>query len=817
MRFAVVACAGCRRFSLVKNKLLPPLQFHKWGRVGIIGEMERSWQEQPLVPNHFSEVQCNELRVKFYLQSDLFSKATQIIQQFPFNEQMQVELLGFHLRNHANQQAEACLSLLTRKYSSICILEECIIRLLENNQFLQAQKIFLVKIGNLGGSLRVTKAFLRYYFDKLLFEQALELEMQVQQAKVPVDLEYWNLLLAGYAKQGKLERMQEIAQKLASYALEFDISTYNAFLFYYASRQPNEQLVLDKCAEILHKVHSKALAFDEWTFEILIDKMIRFYNYDQITALFAQLKDSERLFSLQTLHALSCKFIKHSLDFGIGLLIDYCLHFGICVNMKIRNLWIDYLLSRHEFGAALQQFAAALEHDCAVNGETFRILLHHFAANFQIEGCRVLLEEMHLRGMQITNEHHAACMSAFYFVADAAVNPALVRALPTDESFQSFRQCQRWEVLDFKLLRKTYQQAFNLTSEPPVTIDVYNELLLTALRLKQFPEFALLYDKIIASPTITPNVLTFLLKIKTLILAHEDQAAREMLKEMQQAGIEPPMLAYAYIFHYYCRKADTDAAEQLLHEFEVANSFRINFVFYSSLLYAYVRKGNWMKVISTFNRLEAKYMISDTETLNYLIESTFRIGDPQEAIRYFALMKDQKIPRNWYTYSIMIDNLLRQETPDHLAYIYTEILPDCTGVGNAISAASFDRLFLYHFHRSNYNAIEDLAQLMIQYAVRFNYTSVAFLSICLKNLVHKGAIERVTAILYKICTDFAPLNAYIEELFEQVIGWLEGAEVGGQEEALEAIRLLRSAYLEGQLLKGPANALISSGYSTREE
>lgn len=782
-----------------------------FGNKHAIAQME---QANAQLSSKFPELsnRVNEAKVKFYLASDMKSKADSIIQQCPKNLSMQLDLFSFHLRNRNTTSANEIMTQLLvniQDYSDE-VIQKLTQHLLDNDQFSIAHSLFYPRNSASQNFLPLAKLFLAYFTKRQLHEEAESIITACKLSNLSLDIEFYNLLLNCRIQQKNSKALEETLDQMGRDKLSFTVDTYNQLLSYY-SIQADEVKLLQDCSGILYTMSNERIPFNDETFFFLIKKMIRFSNFNQLIEIFAQIRESKTILSIGTMRLLTVEFERANLDVGIGLLMEHCEHFSVVPDMNLYNMWISYLLKRFEIDSVLVLLhKITSQYGVALNKETWRILLEYFASALEIDSCRVIIDTMKQLGVPIENSHYTALMSIFYFTCDKSTNPRVLQMYP-------FQREGRWHLL--KITDSRYmephivQEAFERIFGIPfiVTIHSYNQLLIQTLKTRQLNEFTQIYDHLLKNESISPNEATFVLKIKALLLAFDPDGATQVLQEMKRCDMEPPTIAYALIFHYHCRKADTVEAERLLESFELANNFRVNFVFYSSLLYAYMRKLDYQKVISTFHRLESKYLVTDTETHNYLVEANFRLGQWEEAIQCWETMKAQGIPRNWFTYSILIFNLIKL---DMIPFIYQRILPDCIVEGNSISCASFDRLLCFHANNSHFDAVERLISLMNEYEVRFNHTSISFLSIALKGLVTKQDWGLVVQLMYKISTDYAPGNDYIEELFDHVILWMNGLDdTSNISLYLDSIQKLRVAYQKGLLLIPPANPIISFGYA----
>lgn len=752
------------------------------------------------------------------IHSDRLADALPLIREHSNNLRVVSALFSYFIRNqHFSQANRYYLAIIkeakliedaSQAEGSLIILIESLVLA---NQESKARELFET-FPSLRESAAACAAMLDYYATSFLFTKAEQWITSCSRQKGFTPTAQWfNCILRLYAMQKEQSKMLQVSKRMSELGIRRDIEFYNQHLLYHTN-QLDQESILHDCEQVMNDLSSESLSLSAETFYLLLVKMLRFSNFDQIRATIRHLEESPSA-SLTQSHIFNlCKmFIDASYDEGVGLMMRYCDKKEASSPMRIRNLWLSFLLGKCEVASAIQLLGETVRLGIPLNAETFEILLKFYASHVEIETCNLLLFFMngrfYSREQPLSQSHLSALMGVFYYVANERTNPILFKYLParSDEGSQwRLVSVGSTNFLNLGTVKLLFESLFPMVPFR-ASVNIFNDLLIYTLRQNSLAEFSQIFRDL-ESSGVPPNPLTWLLRIKALIVTHDIEGACSTVDEMHRQKVPVPMICYALLLHYYCRLLDTQNAERLLEKFEYLYRFRVNYVFYSSLLYAYSRSLNFYRVIATFNRLEKQFLISDTETFNYVMEAYMKLGNSTEALRMYETMQQQSIPRNWFSYCLLFDFCIANDR-EYLKYAYERVIPDCMVSGNSVAAQSFDRLLFYHHCNSNVPQIQWLLFKMHDYQIRWNYSTIEFVAIVVRNLLQSASnVEDVFKLLYKLCTDFSPENAAIEEIFYSTRLHLSDPFV-------QHLDLLHELYRNGLVLIPPSTSILCSGYS----
>lgn len=582
-------------------------------------------------------------------------------------------------------------------------------------------------------------------------------ELKMNQSKL--HLSTYKEIIEAYASSKDYEKISALFNEMENYQIQPDVALYNSLLAMYSDNESS-----DRARSLLLDMNSRGIKFNAYTYFSLLYGLIKQHKFIEATEMITKMDRSGICLPSSTyarLIALCCEKRFHP---GIHFVRSQMKTQNVKPNLAMFTSLIEMNLRLQRYGSVegllREMKAEGLEWNVVLYG----MFLNHFIENFDLKRVQILLERMEAENIQLTSTIYDTVMRAFYIYCRYAQGGYLFRVQPTKEEAALVDGSLPIKLepnrLDISVLKRNFESLFKIPFK--LSVHIFNDLMLTFLRLTRFEEFFQCFAEIRRN-NLKPNELTFTLLIKAQLYLGQPEAARSLFPEMLKLGLKPSVLQCALIFHVFCKNQATSLAEDFLSEMINQLQLRPNHVFYASLLYAYSRRRDYPNVFYTFDRLEKAGFTPDTETCNFVLSSLYEMGEHTEATRFFEKMVLQGIRRNTHTYYIMADRLVLQGDADR----FLEKLVDCLTPGNSIDAMPFNRLFNNYYRSGQIDVMRRVMEKMIDFVVKYDEGTLPFVNYLFVDYLNSSSLPEAESIIKKAVIDYDPSNFNVKNMIDR--------------------------------------------------
>lgn len=579
-------------------------------------------------------------------------------------------------------------------------------------------------------------------------------EMKVTHSKL--HLSTYKELIEAYASSKNYEKISSFFNEMENYGIKPDVNLYNSLLAMYSDNETS-----DRARSLLMEMNARGINFNSFTYFALLYGLIKQHKFIEATEMITKMDKSGICLPASTyarLIQLCCDKRFHP---GIHFARAQMRSLNIKPNLAMFTSLIDMNLRIQRYGSVDGLLREILRDGLKWNVVLYGIFLNHFIEHFDLKKIQCLLERMKIENIELTEQIYDTVMRAFYIYCRYAQGGYLFRVkLISEISSQDQSVYPEPNRLDISELKKNFETLFNIKFR--LSVHIFNDLMLTFLRLTRFEEFFQCFSEIRRN-NLKPNELTFTLLIKARLYLGQPEAARNLFPEMLKLGLKPSVLQCALIFHVFCKNQTTSLAEDFLSEMINQLQLKPNHVFYASLLYAYSRRRDYPNVFYTFDRLEKAGFTPDTETCNFVLSSLYEMGEHTEATRFFEKMILQGIRRNTHTYYIMADRLVLQGDADR----FLEKLVDCLTPGNSIDAMPFNRLFNNYYRAGQMDVMRRVMEKMIGLVVKFDEGTLPFVNYLFIDYLNTSNFNEAEEIIKKAIIDYDSSNYNVKGMLDR--------------------------------------------------
>ena len=672
--------------------------------------------------------------------------------------------ISFHLKNHQIQKAKDLYGEIKR--SDFVKPNEMTFRcfmkyFMEISDFKSAEEN-KAEMNSLGikPSVQFHNSIIKILSKKRAFKEIDSVLQEIKITQPKLHLSTYKELIEAYASSKDYEKISALFNEMENYQLKPDVALYNSLLAMYSDNESS-----DRARNLLLEMNSRGIKFNAYTYFSLLYGLIKQHKFIEAGEMITKMDKSGISLPSSTYSSLIKLCCDKRFHPGIHFVRSQMKSQSVKPNLVMYSSLIEMNLRLQRYGS-VEGLLRELEADgLKWNVIIYGIFLNHFIENFDLERIKILLERMKVDEMQLTSEIYDTVMRAFYIYCRYAQGGYLFRVQPEFNKIQddsSSLPAIKLESsrLDISVLKKNFESIFSIPFK--LSVHIFNDLMLTFLRLTRFEEFFQCFSEIRRN-NLRPNELTFTLLIKAQLYLGQAEAARNLFPEMLKLGLKPSVLQCALIFHVFCKNQATSLAEDFLSEMINQLQLKPNHVFYASLLYAYSRRRDYPNVFYTFDRLERAGFTPDTETCNFVLSSLYEMGEHTEATRFFEKMVLQGIRRNTHTYYIMADRLVLQGDADR----FLEKLVDCLTPGNSIDAMPFNRLF-QNYHRTGQGEImRRVMDKMVEFVVKFDEATLPFVNQLVNDFINSGDLNSAEIIVKKAVIDYDPSNFNVKSIIVQ--------------------------------------------------
>lgn len=607
-------------------------------------------------------------------------------------------------------------------------------------------------------SVQFNNAIIKILAKKRAFKEIDSFLQELKMKQSKLHLSTYKELIEAYASSKDYEKISALFNEMENYQVQPDVALYNSLLAMYSDNESS-----DRARSLLLDMNARGIKFNAYTYFSLLYGLIKQHKFIEATEMITKMDRSGICLPSSTYARLITLCCEKRFHPGIHFLRSQMKTQNVKPNLAMFTSLIELNLRLQRYGSVegllREMQAEGLEWNVVLYG----MLLNHFIENFDLKRVQILLERMASENILLTNTIYDTVMRAFYIYCRYAQGGYLFRVQPVTEEASvdgSFPIKLEPNRLDISVLKRNFESLFKIPFK--LSVHIFNDLMLTFLRLTRFEEFFQCFAEIRRN-NLKPNELTFTLLIKAQLYLGQPEAARSLFPEMLKLGLKPSVLQCALIFHVFCKNQATSLAEDFLSEMINQLQLRPNHVFYASLLYAYSRRRDYPNVFYTFDRLEKAGFTPDTETCNFVLSSLYEMGEHTEATRFFEKMVLQGIRRNTHTYYIMADRLVLQGDADR----FLEKLVDCLTPGNSIDAMPFNRLFNNYYRSGQIDVMRRVMEKMIDFVVKYDEGTLPFVNYLFVDYLNSSNLDEAESIIKKAVIDFDPSNFNVKNMIDR--------------------------------------------------
>lgn len=184
----------------------------------------------------------------------------------------------------------------------------------------------------------------------------------------------------------------------------------------------------------------------------------------------------------------------------------------------------------------------------------------------------------------------------------------------------------------------------------------FNVLLAAGNRCRLFDRVPKLFDEIPKKYGILPDKVSYSILIRSYCESGLLDKAFEVLKEMEEKGVEITTVAYSTILDILYKQGQSDRAEKVWQE--MVKKGVLDVAAYNQKIMS-VHSGDPEKVKALIDEMSNAGLKPVTISYNYLIASYFKSGMMDEAKKVYAELKENGCRPNAATFRTMIFHLCR--------------------------------------------------------------------------------------------------------------------------------------------------------------
>lgn len=523
-------------------------------------------------------------------------------------------------------------------------------------------------------------------------------------------LESYEILIDGYSKLGQIENVKQLLESMKQKSVKMSENILASLVWCLSHKE-----LIDSVSEFNSKACSNLIC------RYIIER--NFTDAVKLSTSAPRLEPDDYLRIVQ-------EAIKVEFNLMIQVVWGELKGHGITPSSSLYKEVIQYAFQRDKIEVALALLNEMINNLVDVDYGLFCVLLDFALSNGKIHESKVLLQKMKDLGYVLDNTLHGILAKYFYTYSLKGESVFLHKHFGNLESLQ-----------------KTFEEKYSIIYEP--TVHCYNEIFLKLFQQNDLDKFLKLFERM-GSRGVQPNAMTITLLIKMYVIHRDFEKALKVPFVAKYYGIQPERMHFALIFHALCRSDCLAEAENLL--LTMKNTFGVfpNSIFYSSLLFYYLGRRDYKKVFSVFDTMEAMDFVPDIETCNHVIRALFDISNVEEGLNFFEKMKQMNLPRNTFSYSIVVRKLIEC----NMIQEAITILDDCMEEGNSIQDVPFEVL-LRESDIEQYDSMVDVIfRKLDAFGVRLSEKTLPATVQYLARILEKNEIDLFISLAVRILLDF---------------------------------------------------------------
>ena len=318
------------------------------------------------------------------------------------------------------------------------------------------------------------------------------------------------------------------------------------------------------------------------------------------------------------------------------------------------------------------------------------------------------------------------------------------------------------------------------------------------------PEEAIItFDSLLSrehKSSIKPNVVAYGTVINAHIELGEFLKGTDRYTEMINRGIIPDVQTITTIMKLYMRlKKPNDAID--CFDFFKEYDLNPNVYSYNTLMDAYIEKADYTKAIGVFEIMQDNDVLPDTVTINTMMKLYLKVNEPHNAILIHGLFKKYNIPRDEYSFTILINAFTENGDYDKAFQTFDEMIAK-NYVPNAPTIGTIMKLHLKL--KQPHKAIKAHASLFKKYGVKEDaYSFNILINAFTENREYDKAFETFDEMIAKnyildapTITSIMKLHLKLKEPHQAIKAHNSLFKKYGVKEDVYAFSILIKAYTE---------------------
>ncbi|KAK7256484.1 hypothetical protein RIF29_29935 [Crotalaria pallida] len=326
-----------------------------------------------------------------------------------------------------------------------------------------------------------------------------------------------------------------------------------------------------------------------------------------------------------------------------------------------------------------------------------------------------------------------------------------------------------------------------------VTPDVYTyNTLIRGFCKNSMVDEGFRFFKEMTSVDCNPDVVTYNTLVDGLCRAGKVDIAHNLVKGMSKKceDLNPNVVTYTTLIRGYCMKQEVDEALAILEEM-TGRGLKPNIITYNTLLKGLCEAKKLDKMKDVLEEMIGESGFSpDTCTFNTLIHAHSCAGNLAEALKVFENMKELQVPADSASYSVLIRCLCQKGEYDTAERLFDELFEKeilLNNFGSKPLAASYSPIFQYLCEHGKANKAERVLRQLMR---RGTQDALSYKAVIMGHC-KEGAYENGYELLvWMLRRDFLPDIEIYNSLID---GFLQKDKPLLAKETLE--KMIKSSYL----------------------
>ncbi|XP_027067196.2 pentatricopeptide repeat-containing protein At1g77360, mitochondrial [Coffea arabica] len=208
----------------------------------------------------------------------------------------------------------------------------------------------------------------------------------------------------------------------------------------------------------------------------------------------------------------------------------------------------------------------------------------------------------------------------------------------------------------------------------PPNVAAFNGLLSALCKSKNVRKAQEIFDNM--KGQFVPDSKTYSILLEGWGRAPNLPKAREIYREMVEAGCDPDIVTYGIMVDILCKAGRVDEAVEIVKEMEFSGCRPTSFI-YSVLVHTYGIDNRIEDAVDTFLEMESSGVEVDVAVYNALISAFCKVNKFQNAYRVLDEMEGKKVTPNSRTCNIILNSLIGCGETDEALKVFRRMIKIC--------------------------------------------------------------------------------------------------------------------------------------------